>query len=720
MGCIGMLLPSSGIPKSKSISEEKMKRLVLVLIVVVATVPAFAQESAVTASGAVNVEGSTREKKGSEKKKPTVKQTIVVTATRSARELSTVPVSMSVVTEKQIESTPAQTVDDMLRTIPGITLPFSSSLATTLVGARFSMHGLGGNKALVLLDGIPMHDPYYGTVEWQKVPLDSLERVEVVRGGTASLFGNYALGGTVNLITKPVDSSEVRIDLSSGSFATRRGMVTVDQKIGSSLGLRLSRNQLASDGYYIASNPGPVDVPVSNDSAITRFRADYDASGRVSGFFKADWLNADLNLGTLLSRSTRKIFDLAAKVHRAVGTSGLVSAALFREHEDLHLVNSSTAGGTNHISTDSVVPTTDVGGSLEWSFQHQGAIAFVSMGVDLQRIVANETTQSFQASGALRQVDLIQGEQQFGGIYGEASWRPSEAIEVLASARFDYFENSNGSDNVVDGPASIYPATSTTQFDPRVSVRYAIGSHSALRAAAYRAFRAPTLRELYRNTQVGVTLILGNPYLTPETLVGGELGWEWATPRAHVDINLFRGDVDGLQVRGPVPGQPANVTQNSNIGKSRSQGIEAMADFQLSRRWKAAMGYTYTDATIVSNAVDPTLVGKDLPEVVPHVGTLGVGYHGSDGLTIYVQGRFLSQSYGEPANVRPQPAHNVVDMSVSRPVTSWLDLYARGANIFDEQYYYVLNPVTTKACEPRNISVGARIHLPTGTFWGRD
>ncbi len=146
-----------------------------------------------------------------EQSQPVVNTTIVVTATRSPRELDDVPVSTTVIGEEEIEASPAPTVDDLLRTVPGVHMPLSSSLVTQPSGQRFSMRGLGGSRALVLLDGVPIHDPYHGTIEWDKVPLESIQQIEIIRGGSASLFGNYAMGGAVNIITKPVESRSISL-----------------------------------------------------------------------------------------------------------------------------------------------------------------------------------------------------------------------------------------------------------------------------------------------------------------------------------------------------------------------------------------------------------------------------------------------------------------------------------------------------------------------------
>src|SRR5207253_1997315 len=126
---------------------------------------------------------------------PAGSQTIIVTATRSARPITDIPESVSVVDSLQIEGTPAKTLDDVLRREPSVDLPLASAYQVHPTALNVSMRGLGGIRALVLLDGVPLNDPFFGYLQWSQVPLETIDRVEIVRGGGATLWGNYAMGG---------------------------------------------------------------------------------------------------------------------------------------------------------------------------------------------------------------------------------------------------------------------------------------------------------------------------------------------------------------------------------------------------------------------------------------------------------------------------------------------------------------------------------------------
>jgi outer membrane receptor protein involved in Fe transport len=641
---------------------------------------------------------------------PKVDEAIVVTATRSERAVSELPVSATVIREEDIRSAPARSVDDLVRTIPGVHMAIISGSGSTPNNQKISMHGLGGTRALVLLDGIPIHDPYSGVVQWQRVPLDSLRQVEVVRGGNTSLFGNFALGGTINLITRPVDFNLITADTAYGTNATERQTLTVDHVMNDDLALRVSYNRNDSDGYLRVPNAGPIDTPAWTDSWMTAGRADYKFSDTAGAFAKASVAQINISQGTPATYSDRDVLEGSTGVHSTIGSNAYVSGNAFYQRQKERLVNSTILGQreSEFVSQDAEIPSTTLGGSLEWSMQRRGVLPLISVGVDIRQTKADERRVTFNRSGVLTQRNEVGGKQTSIGVFAQTSWRPADRIEVLTSIRLDRFNNANGRDVIVGGAATLYPSSSSTQLDPRVSARFAINARSAIRGSVYRAFGAPPLRDMYRNNQTGTSIVLGNPYLQPETLVGGEVGYEWAGEHARGEINVYRSTIDGLVSRAHVAGQPANVFQSVNLGTARAQGVELMGEARLSRRWSLHAGYTFADSTVVDDP-DPTIIGNMIPEVSRHVGSLGVRFHGERGTTVDARGRVLSRQYGEAANLAVSPAHRVVDISVSQAVRPWIDVYATLENAFDQNYYLAFTPTAFRSGLPRTFTGGIRV-----------
>ena len=134
-----------------------------------------------------------------------ITEQLVVTATRSEQRVADVPASVSIVSNEQIERSPAVVADDVLRQVPTFSLfRRTSSLAANPTAQGVSLRGIGPSgvsRTLVLLDNVPFNDPFGGWVYWTRVPLMNAERIEIVDGATSSLYGNYAMGGVINIVT---------------------------------------------------------------------------------------------------------------------------------------------------------------------------------------------------------------------------------------------------------------------------------------------------------------------------------------------------------------------------------------------------------------------------------------------------------------------------------------------------------------------------------------
>lgn len=643
-----------------------------------------------------------------------VKETIVVTATRSAREVSELPVSTAVMTEEELKTVPATRVDDVLRSIPGVQLPTGTSNALFSTQSRLSMRGLGDVSALVLVDGVPLHDPFDGTILWGKVPMEDVRQIEVVRGASASLFGNYALGGAVHVLTRRVEDSRATLDVSYASAQTTRGTLTVDHMLGEGFGVRFSKTYGESDGFLKTLDPGAVDIRAWNNASITSARADWAASSDLNGFLKAGWSEVDVSNGTARSLSRKDSLDFAAGAQKTIGSNTLLSTTAFHQRSTEHLVLTSIIAprASEWVTSDSEIPGRATGGSLEWSHQRTGSVPFLSLGIDVQRVDIDENRDTYNRSGVFVRRNVVNGTQVSAGLFGQASWRPVSRFELLTSVRVDHFRNTDGSDQIVGGITTTYPSKTVTELDPRVSARYELRQGFAARASVYRAFKAPSIRRLYRSSQFGSTLLIGNPDLEPEILTGAEVGLEWLVARTRFEVNVYRSEVDGYVTRVPAPGQAANVTQFRNLGRTRSDGIEATAETRLAPGFWIDAGYTYADS-IITDDPNPAIEGRRIPDIALHTGTLTLRYQRNAGTSVQLRGRVLSGSYGDPENTELQPAYRVLDLAVNQPVRPWLDVYARVENLLDHEYYYVAAS-TRRPGQPRVITGGVRLRVPMG------
>jgi outer membrane receptor protein involved in Fe transport len=642
------------------------------------------------------------------KRDPDYGETVVVTATRNERPGENVPMSVTVVPASSVAEAPSRTVDDLLRTVIGVNLPFGNSLVQFPDSNKVSMRGLGGHRALVLLDGIPINDAYYSYVQWNKIPTAAVEQIEVVRGATASLYGNYALGGAIHLVTRPAVEDELMLAVESGSFGTSRGVLSAGHAFGEKLGLRLDAESLDSDGYsrLLAADRGAIDDASWSDSDNVQLRADFKPAERFHGFVRAGWFTMDLSQGTTLSSTSRRILDLAASTHLATGRSGDFHTTAFYQDQNLDVVSTATVPGrgVEWVSNISDIPIRDLGGSVEWSGALSNDLPLVTIGADVHRADATDTRDIFSRPGALVAVRGNAGAQDFAGAFAQMSWAPSSRFEVLGSVRADSWKNYDGREFGPEGTTR-YPARSKTVVNPRVSVRWTAG-RTALRGAVYTAFKAPGLRDLYRTTQFAGLVILPNPGLDPESLKGIEAGVDYRRGRVSGQINFFDNEIDDLITRVALSISPDVTFQPRNVGTARSRGVEVMGSASLPRGWSVSAGFTHVDSTVVDNPLDPSLEGKRTPEVPEDAGTLRLEFHqhayrGTLGAT------WMSESFSDAANSLALDGHTIVDLGAGVNIRPSLELYTKITNLFDETYL-VDYSIGRRLGEPRSLNVGMR------------
>src|SRR5438045_3335101 len=182
----------------------------------------------------------------------TASDTITVTATRTETRLSDTPASVVVLSAKDLAATPAATVDDALRQVPGCTLfRRSGSRTANPTSQGVSLRGIGASgasRALVLEDGIPLNDPFGGWVYWGRVPRAAMDRVEVLRGGASDLYGSGAMGGVVQFIRRADDG--VALDVSGGTERTGSGSLFAARRFGDWRG-SVAADVLRTDGYVL-------------------------------------------------------------------------------------------------------------------------------------------------------------------------------------------------------------------------------------------------------------------------------------------------------------------------------------------------------------------------------------------------------------------------------------------------------------------------------------
>jgi outer membrane receptor protein involved in Fe transport len=233
-----------------------------------------------------------------------------------------------------------------------------------------------------------------------------------------------------------------------------------------------------------------------------------------------------------------------------------------------------------------------------------------------------------------------------------------------------------------------FPSKKETQLSPRLGALWQVVESLALRASVNRAFRAPTLGELYRPFTVGTVSTAANPALMAETLVGAEAGGEWSPvavvrTRATAFWNELHNPITNVTLAQPLP--DGSTRQRQNLGKARVQGLEMALDARPARWLDLQAGYTLVDSRVLEADKAPGTVGKRLPQDPVHRIAGLVEARFPPGWTARVQGIAALIQYEDDLNKLPLGTQFRLDAYLARAIGPVVEIYTAVENILDRR-----------------------------------
>ena len=624
-------------------------------------------------------------------------ETVVVSAYRSPLASADSPASTRLLDEQQLKESASPALDGKLRQVPGFELfRRSSSLVANPTTEGVSLRGLGStaaSRSLVLLDDVPLNDPYGGWIHWEELPPVSIDSVEVVRGGASDLYGSSAIGGVIDVIPVRPRTTGFQVNTNYGSLSTTDTSGLGTLKRGKWAGLA-SGGVIATDGYTLVAPEyrGPIDQP-SNVHAQTaladaeREIGNTEQAGRV--FLRGNVLNEHRHNGTPAQVNSTRLWRYVA----GAGISGF-AVRLFGDDEHYRQTFSTiTAGRTSEkLTRFAFDPATELGGALRW--QHGfGNDLLVVAGADTHDVRASDNEQLFTAAGGILNTTARQRQT---GVYGELLYTPDKWT-LSSSGRVDHFSNFDAMQYTKTTTAAL-PSFSETPFDPRVGLTRRINSYLALNAMGFRAYRAPTQNELYRTGQVGQQVTLPNPNLRSERATGWETGVQADMQKIG---STLRVSYFWTQVNRPVTALTLATTptqtllKRENLGQIESRGVSLDFAMQPARWISIVGGYQYANATVTKYAQQPQLVGKWIPQVARNMATAQVRLSDPKWGVLSVQVRDSGRQYDDDGNQYLLHGYFRLDAYGSRNIGRHFDVYASGENICDRAIEVGKTPVLT-------------------------
>ncbi|RPJ45680.1 MAG: TonB-dependent receptor, partial [Candidatus Latescibacterota bacterium] len=566
---------------------------------------------------------------------------IVVTATRSEQELTNVAANVAVLLEPEIRRSAAQTLDGLLRQIPGLsTLRQSSSLTSAPIAQGVSLRGLGATTAsrtLVMVDGVPITDPFGGWVALNRVPLENIERVEVVRGGGSGIWGNLAMGGVVNIIMrKPVERTFSFMSDNGDERTTSSSLFAAD-RIGSVL-VSGGGRYFDTDGFIVTREDliGPVDEPAGIRHGTAFGRVEVLISDRSSIYLDGSYYDEEKRKGTPGDMSGTIARRVGAGADLETAGGGAFDINVYVEGQTYDNYSSSISRDRTE-STPSTwefeVPSKSGGANLQWS-RRFGEHHHLFAGGDYRYIDSKSSEyEGYDGKlGVFRNLAEIGGKQHLAGAYLQEIFSPGGRWTVALAARLDHIRNSDGFQRETEIETGVieseeeYGSAATTVFNPTIGLVLHASERLSFRGSAYQGFRAPTVNELYRrSTARGNVVNSPNPALEPERLIGGEAGIDYKLgARFFGRLTAFWNEVDKTIAQRTIGTADADgdtiepcgwvaaegvCRQRDNIGRLLTAGIETELAFRPYPLWSFSVSHIF-DHTEILESDDPELVGK--------------------------------------------------------------------------------------------------------------
>lgn len=566
---------------------------------------------------------------------------VTVTATRAERDVLDIPGNVTVIGREEIEESGASDIPELLRRESGIYVTNdTSNPAGYMVAPRGFQNGsgTGGANLLVLVDGRRVNEPASSVPDWALLPLENVERIEIVRGPASAVYGDNAAGGVVQIVTQqPEGPLSGEITGRTGTYDLDGGSVSVRGSHGP-VGASVFAKGWSTDGFREGA-----DFRSRMFDGKVRFSLDEATDLTLAGGYSSD----DRKTAGSLSEADLELLGRDALDPRNGGEPNVAEerrrygqARLeFRPSEDFgvealayHRYETTESefffGGTP-FPTERDADSSGLNLKTELDTRVTGRRLRTVFGVDLLREdlesgspriggPANQTRSRRYALGAFLQEELAL----------------TPDLLLSGGLRFDragYDLKSKGAPSMAD-PAP--PESSTKEYfnawSPKAALTYRVTDPISVYASYSRGMRFPNIDEFS-----GV--LTGNPEIDPQKSQAYEVGVKMRSERFEGNLAVYHMDVDDEILFNPTAG---SFGRNVNIDEVRHRGVEASFRLQLVEWLELYGSYTFDDTEVTSDALTD-LEGEDIPVTPDHRGTAGVLFRLPYSIELAANGNFV-------------------------------------------------------------------------------
>ena len=591
---------------------------------------------------------------------------VVVTGTRTPKLLKDAPIVTRVISGLDIKRMDATNISDLLQTeLPGIEFSYSMNQQTSL-----NMSGFGGNSVLFLVDGERLAGETLDNVDYSRLNMDNVQRIEIVKGAASSLYGSNAVGGVVNIISR--ESQEPWSVNINGRYGAHN-----EQRYGGSVGFNAGRFNSMTNVQYTSIDAidlskgtdneevGDYSMIYGNSTLNIKERLIYTPIDNLKFTARAGYFFRERNSSESQKERYRSF------------TGGLKGNYNITDKDDLEVAYSFDQYDKSDylvLNDLDVRDYSNVQHTLRALYNHTFADKHIlTVGGDYMR----DYLMSYQFTDGGSYI------QHTADAFAQFDWNPHKKFNLIAGLRFDYFSEAK-----------------LSHLSPKLGLMYKLGNCS-LRGSYAGGFRAPTLKEMYMNFYMGnIFMIYGNPDLKPESSHNFSLSAEYMKRNHNLTVTGFYNIIDNRITT--AWNQALGGQVYTNMSRLQVAGVDANASgkYRCGISWRLSYAYTYEHI----KKGEPMLSATR-----PHTATARIAYDkdwNNYGLSVALTGRYLSKlttdvytemtSY-EQTEKQTYPGYTIWKLSFAQRVWKGINITLAVDNLFNYRpdYYYSNSPSTT-------------------------
>jgi vitamin B12 transporter len=619
-------------------------------------------------------------------------ETLVVSASQIDQPLSRTPDSVTVIDGREITARQQFTLAAALRSVPGLTLQQNGGPGTVT-----SLFTRGGESdfTLVLVDGVRAN-AFGGGLDLSQVPLEDVDRIEVVRGPQSALYGSDAIGGVVQVITRSGGAPSARAHVEAGSRDMRR---VAGATTGEANGVRwqLGANYFEDAGFtgvaangQTVSNDDAEEMQATGSLGYRHAASGADLQGSLlyvdtdrgsPGPFGSDPARRYTGVNTISRGTTNRVGGGVRWAQPWFGASSRVRQRVEFDAADYDLRFTSQFGASDsnsnrrhaRVQTD-VAASGSVGftGGFEW-LGESGASTFITSGA------------------AAIQTPV---ERSVLGVFGEGRWNATSRATITAGVRGERISRGAlAGDPLAFQPRPDFPEETVTSFNPKLAASFTVIDGTRVRGAFGTGIRPPDAFEI---------AFTDNSGLKPERSKSGELGVTQSAAGGAVllDATAFVNSYTDLIISVGRSFSGVSRWRTDNISNARARGAEVSAAWRVNAGVDVRGQYTFLDTEILavngsSIAQTPYAVGDRLLRRPRHSGAIDATWshrRASAFAQIQMRGDTLDAepAFGATGGLYDNPGFTTVNLGGGwRPVKA-VEVFVRALNLFDREYEEVL------------------------------